>query len=63
MDQAPFIKFKGEVVNAMEILRKSFKSLIQNTMDNPKFTELYDKKNSSQCSTPKSINIKTTFRK
>lgn len=39
-DHSPFWIFKSEVVNAMMILRKSFKTLIQETMENPKFAEL-----------------------
>ena len=42
-EPSEFFKFKSEVINAMEILRKSFKSLINDTMENPKFTEIGQK--------------------
>ena len=51
-DHSPFYKFKSEVVNAMEILRKSFKSLINDTISNPKFTEYLDSKADSACPSP-----------
>ena len=51
-DHSPFYKFKSEVVNAMEILRKSFKSLILDTIDNPKFAESGEKSSASAIESP-----------
>lgn len=36
-DTSIFYRFKSEVVTAMDTLRKSFKSLVDDTIDNPKF--------------------------